>query len=59
MVNRSVKVQFVLYVGAFLRSAGDADRSRSFDLGKLADQRTNRAARRSDYHSFAGLRFAD
>jgi hypothetical protein len=57
MVNRSVKVQCVVYVGAFLPSAGDADRSRAFDLGKLANQRTNRSARRSDHDGFAGLGF--
>ena len=43
MIEAIVEAELVLHVGAFLRPAGDADRTRALDLGDLPDHRADRA----------------
>src|SRR6266542_4450181 len=59
MIDGGVETKLVLHEGAFLRAAGDADRSRAGELRELANQRPDRTAGRRDDDGFAGLRLAD
>ena len=53
VVDAGVIAELLDGVGAFLRSAGDPDRPRAGELGKLADDRADRPGRRRDQHRFA------
>src|SRR6202022_1311954 len=59
VIDRRVEAELVFPVRAFLRPAGDADRSRAGDFRELADQRPDRPARGGDHYGFGRLRFAD
>src|SRR6202030_2838626 len=59
VIDRRVEAQFVSDEGAFLRTAGNADRPGAGELGQLADERPDRSARRRDHHGFTGLRLAN
>src|SRR5262249_4523370 len=58
MIDRGVEAKLVPHEGAFLRAAGDADRSRAGELCELSDQRPDRAAGGDD-HGLSGLGLAD
>src|SRR5262249_20875227 len=55
MIDRGAEAKLVLHEGAFLRAAGDADRSRASELRELADERSHRTAGRGDDHGLSGL----
>ena len=59
VIDRSVETEFIFYEGAFLRPAGDTDRSRARNLRELAYERPHGAARRRDHHGLARLGLAD
>src|SRR5215470_19743728 len=59
MIDRGVETKHVLHEGAFLRAAGDTDRSRVGELSELSDERPDRTAGRGDDHGLSGLRLAD
>src|SRR5947207_2793200 len=59
MVNAGVEAEFVGHVTAFLWSCSDADGTRAFYAGDLADNRADRAGSGRDHHGLASGRFAD
>src|SRR5207248_1521211 len=59
MVNAGVEAEFVGHVTAFLWSSSDADGTRAFYAGDLADNRADRAGSGRDHHGLASGRFAD
>ena len=59
MVDAGIESEFVLNEAAFLFAPGNADGPAAFDLGDLADQRTDGARSRSDDDALSGLRFSN
>src|SRR5271166_6737331 len=59
MVDAGIESEFVLNEAAFLFAPGNADGPAAFDLGDLADQRTEGARSRSDDDALSGLRFSN
>ena len=54
-VEAGIESEFVLNEAAFLFAPGNADGPAAFDLGDLADQRSDGARSRSDDDALSGL----
>src|SRR5580700_10114554 len=59
MVEAGVKTKFIPNKPAFLFATGNADDPAAFDLGDLADDRTDSARSRCDNNCLSGLWFSD
>jgi hypothetical protein len=59
VIDGRVEAELVLHIRALLGAARDADRPRAGDLGKLADQRSDRSTRRRDDHRLPGRGLTD
>jgi hypothetical protein len=58
MIHAGIEAQFFHHEAALVRSARDADRAASLDLGDLPDHRADRARCRGDCNGLARLRSA-
>src|SRR5580693_6298942 len=59
MVEAGIETKYVPNKSAFLFATGNADDPAAFDLGDLADDRTDSARGRCDNNRLSGLRFSD
>src|SRR5271165_3361682 len=59
VIDAGVEPQFIGHIAAFLPAAGDPDGAKAAELGQLADDATDSAARRADDEGLAGLRGQD
>ncbi len=59
IIDTGIEAEFLNDVAALDRAAGNTDDPAAFDLGDLANQRTDRPGSGRDDHGFAGLRLAD